>query len=356
MYEKFYGLTEKPFHIVPNPKFLYLSQKHQNALTYLEYGLLEHQGFILLTGEIGTGKTTLIRHLLSQLKADMEVGGIFNTNVSADQLLGLILREFELPPADNNKAEALDILYQFLIEKYEQNIRVLLIIDEAQNLSDEALEEVRMLSNIHSHNKVLLQIILIGQPELKNKLKSPRLVQLMQRIAVHYHLTELNREETGQYIVTRLKKAGGRPDLFTTKAIDLIYEASKGTPRSINILCDTALVYGFADELKAINVQAIKQVIKDKVGFGLDDDTGGETRSSQILSSHSAANNEMILQRMDTLEARMHDLKQQIDWQNKELDRRAEKFANELINNLKKQLSLQRKSKNSYPDEDSQLK
>ena len=177
MYESFYGFKEKPFQIVPNPDYLYKSPKHENALTYLEYGLSENVGFILLTGEIGSGKTTLIQYLLDKIGDDTEVAVIFNTNVSPYQLLMMILSEFELPLQKLDKAAALGQLNEFLIEKYAEKKRVLLIIDEAQNLSFDALEEVRMLSYLHSGDQALIQIMLVGQPDLITKLQNPKMIQ-----------------------------------------------------------------------------------------------------------------------------------------------------------------------------------
>ncbi|RPJ81754.1 MAG: AAA family ATPase, partial [Deltaproteobacteria bacterium] len=159
MYKKFYNLNEKPFKIVPNPNFLFLSPRYENALTYLEYGLSEKSGFIMLTGEIGMGKTTLIRYLLNKMESEMEVGVILNTNVTSDQILKLILLEFELPTSEGDKSKELETLYRFLIEQYKMGKQVLIIIDEAQNLTDEALEEVRMLSNLQSDEEILLQIM-----------------------------------------------------------------------------------------------------------------------------------------------------------------------------------------------------
>ena len=173
MYEKFYGLKEKPFHIVPNPNYFFPSSKHENALTYIEYGLIEEVGFIPLTGEIGTGKTTLIRYLLNQIESEIDVAVIFNTKVSSDDLLSLILQEFELElDKSDTKAKKLDIFYRFLIDQYANSRRVLLVIDEAQNLSNEALEEIRMLSNLQTDNRFLVQIMLVGQPQLRYRLNS----------------------------------------------------------------------------------------------------------------------------------------------------------------------------------------
>lgn len=341
MYESFYGLNERPFQIVPNPGYLYLSPKHQNALLYLEYGLMESVGFILLTGEIGIGKTTLIRHILNQIGPDMEVAVIFNTNLSSDQLLSLILQEFEIIPEDGNKAKKLDKLYNFLIEKYAEKKRVLLIIDEAQNLSQEALEEVRMLSNLQSDDHMLLQIMLVGQPELKTKLKNPGLAQLTQRIAVNYHLSALTREETGLYIDYRLEKAGGKPNLFTMEAVDMIYKASGGIPRSINLLCDAALVYGFADELDTIDTPVIEQVMQDKGGMGIVCETGDEDFSRSEGSSEESG--EVFLHRLQALEAEVRKLEMQVEWQIEELERKGENFKDTLVSNLKNLLLLERK-------------
>ncbi len=343
MYEKFYGLTEKPFHIVPNPNFLYLSSKHQHALTYLEYGIREGMGFILLTGEIGTGKTTLIRHILNEIESEMEVAVVFNTNVNANQLLGLVLHEFELEADDHDKAKNLDKIHHFLIEKYGKRQRVLLIIDEAQNLAEEVLEEVRMLSNLQSDETFLLQIMLVGQPELKLKLNRPSLAQLTQRIAVNYHLMPLSREETGIYIKSRLEKVGGAADLFAEQAIDLIYQVSGGTPRSINLLCDSALVYGFADEVKLISKKVLDQVLEDKgdMGIAIEPALSAE---AVVASSHTDMDDAGInQQRLASLEALVHELRVQMQWQLDEMEKRSQSFKDELVGQLGSHLDQERK-------------
>ena len=279
MYEEFYKLKEKPFQIVPNPDYLYLSPGHKNALTFLEYGLTESTGFVLLTGEIGAGKTTLIRYLLNQIESDMEIAVVFNTNVNSEQLLNLILQEFELEAHQDNKAKNLEALNSFLIGQYAERRRVLLIIDEAQNLTNDALEEVRMLSNVQSDDQVLMQIMLVGQPELRARLKNPALVQFSQRVAVNYHLQALSREETTEFILFRLKKAGSTSQIFTSNAIEMIYKASTGIPRTINLICDSALVYGFADELQTIDTPVLETVINELGVIGLYDSNAHKTKA-----------------------------------------------------------------------------
>lgn len=354
MYEKFYGFKEKPFQIVPNPNFLYLTSKHQNALTYLEYGLTEGVGFILLTGEIGTGKTTLIRHILNQIESDLEIAVIFNTNVNEEQLLNLILQEFELPAAEGDKTKNLDILYRYLIEKYAEGKRTLLIIDEAQNLSNNVLEEVRMLSNLQSDEQALLQIMLVGQPELKAKLRTPGLAQLSQRIAVNYHLTALNRDDTRSYIASRIQKAGGNPDIFTLEATDMVYQASGGIPRSINILCDSALVYGFADELKTIDANVIEQVLEDKGGMGLEVETVSKDR---VTPDEAGDKDYGVSQpRLQFLEDNVRKLQLQMDWQLEELERRSASFQEELINKLNLLLEKERKHSDKLTRENALLR
>lgn len=266
MYEKFYSLTAKPFQMVPNPSFLYLSGLHRNALTYLEYGIRERAGFVLLTGEVGTGKTTLIRHLLDKLPADTVPALLFHTNVDGEQLIRLILHEFEVEPVES-KAGNIDLLQQYLIGCFAAKKNPVLIIDEAQNLTDEALEEVRMLFNLQTDEEMLLQVILVGQPELQKRLGSPHLAQLRQRVAASYHLTALSEEENAAYIAARLAKVGGDPSLFSKEAMAAVFRASGGIPRTINLFCDAAMVYGFADEVSTINPAVIEQVVANNPGW-----------------------------------------------------------------------------------------
>lgn len=340
MYETFYGFKEKPFQIVPNPEYLYKSPKHRNALTYLEYGLSENVGFILLTGEIGSGKTTLIQYILNRIGDDTEVAVIFNTNVSPYQLLMMILSEFEIPSQKYDKVSALEQFNEFLIEKYAEKKKVLLIIDEAQNLSFEALEEVRMLSNLHTDDQALVQIMLVGQPELIVKLQNPKLLQFSQRIAVNFHLEGLARGETAEYIKFRLEKSGGRNDIFTPKAIDMIYSLSGGIPRSINLLCQAALVYGFADEAKTVDKTIIDQISKDKIGIGLE--TNAHPNKVYNESDSTGNSPKKVLKRLRNLETGVQDIRLQLEKQVKEFEQKAEGFKKDLAGRLNQLLEDER--------------
>ncbi len=347
MYTEFYGFKEKPFHLVPNPAYLYLSARHENALTYLEYGLAEKVGFIMLTGDIGMGKTTLIRHILNEVESDMDVAVIFNTNVLSNDLISLILTEFEIEhDQEMTKAKSLELFYGFLIEKYARGRKVLLIIDEAQNLSDEVLEEIRMLSNLQTDEDMLLQIMIVGQPELREKIQSPRLEQFAQRIAVSYHLSPMELEESRAYIAHRLKKAGGRADIFDDSAMEMIFEASAGIPRRVNLLCDAALVYGFADNAETINSTIVSQVIQDKGGMGIiesrqepiplmdriDETTGGGHKDSPDL-----------LRRLAVVENSLAKLQAQVEFQVENLEKREIDSKDELVNKLHRMLAAERK-------------
>ncbi|MBU4524195.1 MAG: AAA family ATPase [Desulfomicrobium sp.] len=262
MYENFYGLRERPFTIVPNPGYLYMSEKHKLAFAHLKYGLGEGTGFVVLTGGIGTGKTTLIRYLLGRIEKAVDVALVFNTNVTGDELLRLIIREFEAGEPGSDKAANLAMLNEYLIERFSQGRHAIIIVDEAQNLSRDALEEVRLLSNLQGNSRPLLQVVLVGQPELRRKLADPTLTQLAQRITSTFHLSSLELDEAKAYICFRLAQAGGNPLLFTPEAMEAIHTFSAGVPRLINILCDAALVHGFADELPVIGPEVVQDVAR----------------------------------------------------------------------------------------------
>jgi len=269
MYENFYGFKEKPFSLLPDPGFLFLSEKHAAALTMLQYGLMNQAGFTVITGEIGSGKTTLIRHLLDEVDHDITVGLVSNTHRTFGELLQWVLLAFGLEYRDKKKVELYQTLADFIVKEYSQNRRTVLIIDEAQNLDAEALEELRMLSNINADKNQILQLILVGQPGLRETLKKPELHQFAQRIAVDYNLQPLNLEETWRYIRHRLQMAGGDPNLFDTKACAAVYYYASGTPRLINVLCDTALVFGYGEQKRKIDVDVIVQVAHEKQKGGI---------------------------------------------------------------------------------------
>ena len=264
MYESYFELEVKPFELLPNPEFIYLSKSHKRAMTYLDYGIRERAGFILLTGEIGSGKTTLIRDLIKKHRDDMVLSKVFNTNVDSQELLSLIVEDFGIPVQGKDKFTLFRDLNDFLVDQYARGGRPVVIIDEAQNLAPEQLEEIRMLSNLETDTGKLLQIILVGQPELRKTLSSPRLVQLRQRISINCHLQPLSSSEITDYILHRLHTAGNREALtFSPEALETIYKYSRGIPRLINIICDFLLLAAFAEEVKHIGGEMVKEIIGD---------------------------------------------------------------------------------------------
>lgn len=265
MYCEFFGFTEKPFTITPNPHFIYLSQNHREAYAHLVYGIDTHAGFIAMTGEVGTGKTTLLRTLLSQLDpVKYRSALIFNPCMSGEQLLASICREFCIEPAERNSFGYLDALNLFLLEQHTAGHTVVLVIDEAQNLAPEVLEQVRMISNLETEQDKLIQIILAGQPELDDVLKRHDLRQLSQRITVRCRLTAMGLQDTVDYISHRLKISGCRiPGLFSRKAVKRIFRYSKGIPRLINVTCEQALVLAWTREDLVITPAVVALVIAD---------------------------------------------------------------------------------------------
>jgi general secretion pathway protein A len=265
MYEEFYGLKERPFSLLPDPAFLYLSPQHKLARAYLEYGVNQRVGFVVLTGEIGTGKTTLIKSLLKVRERNQRLGVLYQTSVGAEDLLELLLKEFEVRGHFTSRAARLAAFNQFLQRAYAQGEHVVLVVDEAQNLGPEALEELRLLSNLQAEKEPLLQVILVGQPGLRDRLRHPALRQLAQRVAVHYHLSPLNLQETREYVNFRLARAGGS-GIFTDSALDKLYEYTQGVPRRLNAWCDLALVAGFAEGRHEIDGEFIDTVIAAQGG------------------------------------------------------------------------------------------
>ena len=266
MYQQYYHLSCKPFSLVPNPDFLYKSKQHAIALSLLEFSLYDEAGILLITGEIGSGKTTLVRKLLEleDLQENLTVGIITNTHQSFGDLLSWILRAYELE-TKGNKAADYQTLVDFIASEYVENNRVVLIVDEAQNMSVDTLEELRLLSNINIGDHLLWQLILVGQPELRDTLMRPELMQFSQRISLEFHIPALNYPEMVEYIKYRLKVAGTEKNLFQPVSYAIIYYHSRGIPRIINTLCDLALVYGFANNFQTIPPQGIMEVLKDRL-------------------------------------------------------------------------------------------
>lgn len=269
MYESFYGFREKPFSLLPDPAFLYLSEKHRMALTTLQYGIVNQAGFTVITGEIGSGKTTLIRQVLDEVGEEVAVGLVTNTHRNFGELMQWVLLAFGLEYRDKKKVELYESLADFIVREYNRDRRTVLIIDEAQNLSPDALEELRMMSNINADKNQVLQLILVGQPGLRDMLRRPELRQFAQRVAVDYALRALNLEETWNYIRHRIKLVDGDPGLFDTKACAAVYYYSGGIPRLINVLCDTALVYGFAEQRQRIDAAIVCEVVREKARGGI---------------------------------------------------------------------------------------
>ena len=272
MYESYFQLREKPFDIVPNPAYLYLSRTHKQAITYLRYGLQERLGFVLMTGGVGSGKTLLVRELIRTLSPEITLARIFNTRVSSEELIAMINEDFGLNTAGKGKVLMLKDLYAHLLQEYAEGRRPVLIVDEAQNLSLDLLEDVRMLSNLETNDAKLLQIMLIGQSELGRVLSHAEMRQFRQRISISCHLHALTRPETEEYILHRLGVAGNRDALsFHDGALDAIYSATGGIPRQINTLCNFLLLTAYTEEQRDVTAEMVQDVA---AGIGLALDAG----------------------------------------------------------------------------------
>jgi general secretion pathway protein A len=268
MYCKFYNLKERPFNVTSDPAFFFLSQKHKEALSHLLYGATQRKGIIAITGEIGTGKTTLCRYFLNQLSSEVKTAFILNPYFSEIQLLEAIIKDFGISIKDKSRLSFVAQLNKFLLHESESGNNVVLIIDEAQNLKPQQLEQVRLLSNLETDKNKLLQIVLAGQPELNQKLKLPGLRQLQQRIMVRYHITPLEKNEVRNYINYRLNIAGAMDRVqFTDEAVKVIFEFSSGTPRLINMLCDRALLAGFVQDTHLIDLNILSRCVEELSGY-----------------------------------------------------------------------------------------
>jgi len=269
MYEEFYGLTASPFNITPDPRYLFFSRGHREAFEHLLFGINQRRGFILLTGEVGSGKTTLSRAMLEQLQEGFSTALILNPVMTGIQLIRAILGEFELDDRGNDRVRLIGRLNEFLLDRATAREDVVLFIDEAQDMSDELLEQVRLLSNLETDEQKLLQIVLIGQPELREKLDSSQLRQLRQRITVRYHLQPIGRQETESYILHRLQVAGsnGRPT-FSKAAVNSIHRRTRGVPRLINAVCDKAMLVGFVEGQDHLGWREVRRAARELDGVG----------------------------------------------------------------------------------------
>lgn len=271
MYVDYFHLDEPPFSIAPNPHYLFMSAKHREALAHLIYGA-SGGGFVLLTGEIGTGKTTLCRCLLEQLPETCDVAVIFNPKLSASEMLAAICDEYELvyPAAGSASGPSIktyvDILNAYLLARHAEGRTAVLILDEAQNLTPDVLEQMRLLTNLETNDEKLLQIVMIGHPELRTMLERPELRQLAQRITARYHLEGLTRGETREYVLHRLRRAGGRASLFRQGALSLLYRLSDGVPRLINVICDRALLGAYVEGEAAVTRRTVQKAAEEVFG------------------------------------------------------------------------------------------
>jgi type II secretory pathway predicted ATPase ExeA len=266
VYSSYFGLNEAPFNITPDPSFLYFSTSHREGLAQLTYGINARRGFIVLTGEVGTGKTTLIQTLLSQLTESTQTALIFSSITSSLDLLRYVCEEFKLIEPMREVKDAHDyicLLNDFLLEKYRGGENAALIIDEAQNLSADVLESIRLLSNFETTKDKLLQILLVGQPELNERLNTPQLRQLKQRVTLRHHLRPLTLNECQEYVASRLQHAGGNPSIFAPKAVEGIHHYSGGIPRLINVLCDNAMINAYALDQKEVEPAVVQEVAED---------------------------------------------------------------------------------------------
>lgn len=292
MYERFFGLRESPFKVNPDPRYLFLTAQTQEALAGLTYGIKNRKGFILLTGEVGTGKTTLLNRLLDWLRGQrVATAFVFNSKFNESQLLDYVMADFGIPCASREKSQMLMRLNQWLLDRYRAGESTVLIVDEAQNLTNDVLEEIRLLTNLETSTEKLLQIILSGQPELEDKLRSPHLRQLRQRITLRCRTAALTLEETYGYVAERLRIAGsnGEP-IFSKEAIEAVHLYSQGIPRVVNLLCEHALVNAYVDHVRPVPAHAVEEVARE---FQLDELS--PTIDSTVPSSNGIPDSQAVL-------------------------------------------------------------
>ena len=312
MYKEFYGLRANPFNVNPDPRYLFLTRHTEEALACLTYGIQSRKGFVLLTGEVGTGKTTLINKLMEWLRLQqVATAFVFNSRMDVTQLLDYMMADFGIPCDTKSKSQVLQRLYNWLLDRYRAGETAVLVIDEAQNLSDEVLEEIRMLTNLETFTEKLLQIILVGQPELEQRLKHPQLRQLRQRLTLRAKTHAFNLEETRSYIGQRLRIAGSNGDpIFGAEASAAIFRYSLGIPRVINLLCEHCLVSAFVDQKKTVNAEIVDSVARD---FDLADGTAAAMMPSPPAPAPADNKFDLVeaLRTLSTLAERLRDSEQQ---------------------------------------------
>lgn len=276
-YLKFFGLSQRPFTLLPDPEFLYWSDQHRRGYAVLEYGIMSRAPITVLTGEVGAGKTTLLQRLLSKIEPDVTIGLVSNAQGNRGEMLQWVLNALGVHfDVNTGYVHNFQLLQDFLIEQYASGKRVVLVFDEAQNVSTEALEELRMLTNINANKDELVQLILVGQPELRQKIQDPSMKQLAQRISASFHLNRMDTEGTAAYIRHRMRTAGGRGDEFTPEAAELIHKVTQGVPRLINQLCDFGLVYSWTDNVRNVTRKTIQAVLDDGTFFWAEEAAGSK--------------------------------------------------------------------------------
>ena len=287
MYKEFYGLRANPFNVNPDPRYLFLTRHTEEALACLTYGIQSRKGFVLLTGEVGTGKTTLINKLLEWLRVQqMATAFVFNSRLNVPQFMDYMMTDFGIPCESESKSQILLRLYNWLLERYRAGETAVLIVDEAQNLSEELLEEIRMLTNLETFTEKLLQIVLVGQPELEEKLRQPQLRQLRQRLTLRAKTHALSLEETGAYIQQRLRIAGSDgQEVFDSEAVVAIHRYAMGIPRVINLICEHCLVSAFVDQQKVIGAVVVEAVARD---FDLGEESSAESKNTASANPEKA--------------------------------------------------------------------
>ncbi len=306
MYQRFFNLRESPFNVNPDPRYLFMTRQIQEALAGLTYGIQNRKGFILLTGEVGTGKTTLVNRLLDWLRGQrVATAYIFNSQLQVNHLFDFIMADFEIPYDSREKSQVLLRLNQWLLERYRSGETAVLIVDEAQNLSSELLEEIRLLTNLETSTEKLLQIVLAGQPELEERLKLPQLRQLRQRITLRCRTSALSLEETYGYIAERLRIAGanGEP-IFSKEAIQTIHLYSRGIPRVVNLLCEHSMINAYVDTLRPVPAHLVEEVARE---FQLDEVPPIASNGSSSAAQQSA-NTQALYESLNELLGRLRHL------------------------------------------------